>query len=129
MPVLTTTQTITQSKTQSMNQSTASSKKSTTRLTKRGRNVVRSAAVASLLVVIGAGFSAVGNASEKVVDSSPASSGYTKLVVAPGETLWSVASMVAGSESVTKAEQEIIDANNLTSPDLSTGMRIWVPSK
>ena len=100
-----------------------------TKLTARGRNVVRGTAVASLLIVIGAGFSAVGNASEKVADSSPAASGYTRLVVAPGETLWSVASMVAGSESVTKAEQEIIDANNLTSPDLSAGMRIWVPSK
>jgi len=37
--------------------------------------------------------------------------------------------MVAGSGSVNNAEQEIIDANNLTSPDLSAGMRIWVPSK
>jgi len=100
-----------------------------TRLTSRGKNVVRGTTVLSLLIVIGAGFSAVGNASEKVVDSSPASSGYTKLVVAPGETLWSVTSMVAGSESVNTAEQEIIEANNLTSPDLSAGMRIWVPSK
>ena len=100
-----------------------------TKLTPRGKNVVRGTTLLSLLKVIGAGFSAVGNASEKVIGSTPATSGYTQLVVAPGETLWSVASMVAGSGSVNQAEQEIIDANNLTSPDLSAGMRIWVPSK
>ena len=100
-----------------------------TKLTARGRNVVRGTAVASLLIVIGAGFSAVGNASEKGVPSTSASSGYVKVVVAPGETLWSIASMVAGSGSVGAVEQEIVDANQLQSTDLAAGDRIWVPSK
>ena len=100
-----------------------------TKLTARGRNVVRGTAVASLLIVIGAGFSAVGNASEKGVPSPPASSGYIRVVVAPGETLWSIASMVAGSGSVGAVEQEIVDANQLQSTDLAAGDRIWVPAK
>ena len=100
-----------------------------TKLTARGRNVVRGTAVASLLIVIGAGFSAVGNASEKGVLSTPASSGYVRVVVAPGETLWSIASMVAGSGSVGAVEQEIVDANQLASTDLAAGDRIWVPAK
>ena len=99
-----------------------------TKLTARGRNVVRGTAVASLLIVIGAGFSAVGNASEKGVPSTPASMGYVQVVVAPGETLWSF-SMVAGSGSVTAVEQEIVDANQLSSTDLAAGDRLWVPSK
>ena len=103
-----------------------------TKLTARGRSVVRGTAVASLLIVIGAGFSAVGNASEKGVPSTPAtpaSSGYVRVVVAPGETLWSIASMVAGTGSVGAVEQEIVDANQLQSTDLAAGDRIWVPSK
>ena len=100
-----------------------------TKLTARGRSVVRGTAVASLLIVIGAGFSAVGNASEKGAPSTPASSGYVRVVVAPGETLWSIASMVAGSGSVGAVEQEIVDANQLQSTDLAAGDRIWVPRK
>ena len=100
-----------------------------TKLTARGRNVVRGAAVASLLIVIGAGFSAVGNATENKVVSDSAKSGYTRVVVAPGETLWSLASMVAGSGSVTAALQEIVDANQLSGTDLAAGARLWVPVK
>ena len=100
-----------------------------TKLTARGRNVVRGTAVASLLIVIGAGFSAVGNASEKGVPSSPASQGYVRVVVAPGETLWSLASLVAGSGSVAAALQKIVDANQLQSTDLAAGDRLWVPTK
>ena len=51
-----------------------------TRLTSRGKNVVRGTTVLSLLIVIGAGFSAVGNASEKVADSSPAASDIQDLL-------------------------------------------------
>lgn len=100
-----------------------------TKLTARGRNVVRGTAVASLLIVIGAGYSAVGNASEKGVPSTPANNGYVQVVVAPGETLWSLASMVAGTGSVAAVEQEIVDANRLNSTDLAAGVRLWVPAK
>jgi hypothetical protein len=55
--------------------------------------------------------------------------GYVQVVVAPGETLWSLASMVAGSGSVTAVEQEIVDANQLSTTDLAAGDRLWVPSK
>ena len=100
-----------------------------TKLTARGRNVVRASAGISLLIVIGAGFSAVGNASENAIDATPASTGYVKVVVAPGETLWSLASMVAGDRSVSSVEDAIVTANNLTGPDLTAGVRLWVPTK
>ena len=100
-----------------------------TKLTARGRRVARGTAVASLLIVIGAGYSAVGNASEKGVPSTPFSSGYVRVVVAPGETLWSLSSMVAGTSSVVAVEQEIIDANQLSGTDLAAGVRLWIPIK
>lgn len=97
------------------------------KLTHRGRNVVRATAVASLLIVIGAGFSAVGNASESKSLSSPSTDGYVKVVVAPGETLWSLASAFAGEGSVSAVEDAIVSVNNLNGPDLTAGARLWVP--
>ena len=100
-------------------------------LTNRGKNVVRGFAVASLLVVIGAGFSAVGSsASEKVVPAASVASGdYVRVVVAPGETLWSVAALVAGSSDVATVVDEIVSINHLSSSAVSAGTRLLVPVK
>ena len=98
------------------------------KLTTRGRNVVRATTVASLLVVIGAGFSAVGNASEHKVVVASATSGYVKVVVAPGETLWSLASLVAGKGDVSSTVDAIVTANGLNSSDIHAGQKLWVPS-
>jgi hypothetical protein len=99
-----------------------------TQLTRRGRNVVRTMAAGSLLVVIGAGFSAVGHASETRIVSTPATSGYIRVVVAPGESLWSVAAMVAGNRDVSAVLDEIVQANALTTTDVAAGTRLMVPS-
>ena len=99
------------------------------KLTTRGRNVVRATAVASLLVVIGAGFSAVGNASERKVVVASATAGYVKVVVAPGETLWSLASLVAGSGDLGGVVDQIVSANGLSSSDIVAGQKLWVPVK
>ncbi len=99
-----------------------------TQLTVRGKNVVRGLTGLSLLIVIGAGFSAVGNASEKVIPSTPKTPGYQRIVVGSGESLWSVASLVAGNGSVTAVEEKIVELNHLTTPDLTAGMRLWIPS-
>ena len=100
-------------------------------LTSRGKNVVRGFAVASLLVVIVAGFSAVeSSASEKVVPAASVASGdYVRVVVAPGETLWSVAALVAGSSDVATVVDEIVSINHLSSSAVSAGTRLLVPVK
>jgi hypothetical protein len=105
-------------------------------LTKRGKNLVRTVAVGSLLVVIGAGFSAVGSAaSEKVVagssslSASVASGDYVRVVVAPGETLWSVAALVAGSSDVAAVVDEIVVINHLDGSSVAAGTRLLVPVK
>ena len=86
-------------------------------------------AAGSLLVVIGAGFSAVGHASETRIASTPATSGYIRVVVAPGESLWSVAAMVAGNRDVNSVVDEILQANNLQSTDVAVGTRLLVPTR
>ena len=96
-----------------------------THLTSRVRNVIRTFAAASLLVVIGAGFSAVGHASEN--KSAQSASGYIRVVVAPGESLWSVAAMVAGNRDVSSTLDEIVQANHLASTDVAAGTRLLVP--
>ncbi|MEI8067183.1 MAG: LysM peptidoglycan-binding domain-containing protein [Actinomycetes bacterium] len=98
------------------------------KLTSKGRNVVRATAVASLLILIGAGFSAVGNASEHKVVVASATAGYVKVVVAPGESIWSLAALVAGNSDVSAVVDQIVTANGLTSSDIHAGQKLWVPS-
>jgi hypothetical protein len=98
-------------------------------ITRRGRNLLRTIAAGSLLVVIGAGFSAVGHASENKISSTAATSGYIRVVLAPGESLWSVAAMVAGNRDVSSVLDEIVQANGLASTDVAVGTRLLVPTR
>ena len=91
------------------------------KLTRRGKNVVRGLIATSLLVVIGAGFSAVGNASN--FSGGVDKTHYVTVVVAPGETLWSLASLAHTSVDA------IISANMLTGTDVVAGQKLLVPSK
>jgi LysM repeat protein len=102
----------------------------------QSRKLARTFAVASLLVVIGAGFSAVGNASENGVvinsNNSPKNIdshfNQTQVVVTAGETIWSIARMVGGSDLNSVVDQ-IVAINHLSSPDVAAGSRLWVPVK
>ena len=94
---------------------------------KQRRKLTRTFAVASLLVVIGAGFSAVGNASESgAVDSH---AGFVQVVVGNGETLWDIATLASHDRNVQSVVESIVDANHLSSPDVRGGMKLWVPAK
>ena len=93
----------------------------------QSRKLARTFAVVSLLVVTGAGFAAVGNASETGVKDPHA--GMVQVVVGGGETLWDIASMVSGNQDVQSVVEQIAAANHLSSPDLFGGERLWVPSK
>ena len=94
---------------------------------KQRRKLTRTFAVASLLVVIGAGFSAVGNASESgVVDPH---AGFVQMVVGNGETLWNIATLASNDQNVQSVVDQIAAANNLTSSDVRAGVRLWVPAK
>ena len=94
------------------------------RLTRRGR-LARTLVVLSLTVVMAAGFASQSGAGQGVASTAPS---YEIVVVAPGETLWSVAAAYATGD-VQGMVNEIREANNLKGVDLQAGQRLRVPVK
>jgi LysM repeat protein len=94
------------------------------RLTRRGR-LARTIVVLSLAVVMVAGFAATSGANQEAPVASAAPS-YSVVVVAPGETLWSVAAAYATGD-VQGFVTQIREINNLKGYDLQAGQRLRVP--
>ena len=99
----------------------------------RYKKLARTFVGASLLIVIGAGFSASlsdhGVASSEVVKTGTA--GYMQVVVTSGETIWSIASALnaGGRSDLSSVVDQIVSANGLDSTDLEPGTKLWVPAK
>ena len=93
-------------------------------LTRRGR-LARTFVVLSLTVVMAAGFASQSGAGQVEASTAPS---YEIVVVAPGETLWSVAAAYATGD-VQGLVNDIREANNLTGFDLQAGQRLRVPLK
>jgi LysM repeat protein len=106
---------------------------STNRILNRKQKLARTFVGASLLIVIGAGFSASlsdhGVASTEVIKTG--TSGYMQVVVTSGETIWSIASALntAGRSDLSSVVDQIVSANGLDSTDLEPGTKLWVPAK
>jgi LysM repeat protein len=94
------------------------------RLTRRGR-LARTIVVLSLAVVMVSGFAATSGAN--TAGSTSAEPSYSIVVVAPGETLWSVAAAYASGD-VQGLINEIREVNNLKGYDLQAGQRLRVPN-
>jgi hypothetical protein len=93
-------------------------------LTRRGR-LARTFVVLSLTVVMAAGFASHSGAGQVEASTAPS---YEIVVVAPGETLWSVAAAYASGD-VQGLVNDIREANNLKGFDLQAGQRLRVPVK
>lgn len=97
------------------------------RLTRRGRLVV-AVAVALLIAVVM--LVATGTAR---ATSSPPSQGkantqnLAQVVVAPGESLWSVAERADPGQDTRNVIQQVIDLNALTGDVVYAGQRLWLP--
>jgi LysM repeat protein len=106
---------------------------STNRILNRKQKLARTFVGASLLIVIGAGFSASlsdhGVASTEVIKTG--TSGYMQVVVTSGETIWSIASALntGGRSDLSSVVDQIVSTNGLDSTDLEPGTKLWVPSK
>ena len=99
----------------------------------RYKKLARTFVGASLLIVIGAGFSASlsdhGVASSEVVKTGTA--GYMQVVVTSGETIWSIASAIntGGRSDLSSVVDQIVSTNGLDSTDLEPGTKLWVPAE
>ena len=106
---------------------------STNRILNRKQKLARTFVGASLLIVIGAGFSASlsdhGVASSEVVKTGTA--GYMQVVVTSGETIWSIASAInkGGRSDLSSVVDQIVSTNGLASTDLEPGTKLWVPAE
>ena len=103
-------------------QANPSGRQSLARLTRRGR-LARTFVVLSLTVVMAAGFASQSGAGQVEASTAPS---YEIVVVAPGETLWSVAAAYATGD-VQGLVNDIREANNLTGFDLQAGQKLRVP--
>ena len=94
---------------------------------KQAKRLARTVSTISLLVVIGAGFSSISSASEKSSDQSGQKSKYVQVVVTPGESLWSIAALVAGQGDIASVVADIVEVNALKSADVAAGVKLLVP--
>jgi LysM repeat protein len=96
---------------------------------RQAKRLARSVSTLSLLVVIGAGFSTISAASDETTNTGSVKSNYVQVVVTPGETLWSIASMVAGNGQIASVVADIVEVNSLKSADVAAGTKLLVPQE
>jgi LysM repeat protein len=96
---------------------------------RQAKRLARSVSTLSLLVVIGAGFSTISAASDETTNTGSVKSNYVQVVVTPGETLWSIASMVAGNGQIASVVADIVEVNQLKSADVAAGTKLLVPQQ
>ena len=96
---------------------------------RQAKRLARSVSTLSLLVVIGAGFSTISAASDETTKpTGSVKSNYVQVVVTPGETLWSIAQLVADGGNVSEVVAQIVEINQLSTADLSAGTKLLVPA-
>ena len=103
-------------------QANPSGRQTAVKLSRRGR-LARTLVVLSLTVVMAAGFASQSGAGQVEASTAPS---YEIVVVAPGETLWSVAAAYASGD-VQGLVNEIREVNNLKGFDLQAGQKLRVP--
>ena len=94
------------------------------RLTRRGR-LARTLLVLSLAVVLASVFGL--NAGAGTTDSVGAPTSFIEVTVAPGDTLWSLASRIAEGGDVRALVDEIASVNALATADLQAGQKVRIP--
>jgi LysM repeat protein len=94
------------------------------RLTRRGR-LARTLLVLSLAVVLASVFGISAGAGTS--DSVGAPTSFIEITVAPGDTLWSLATRMADGGDVRAMVDEIASVNALASADLQAGQKVRIP--
>ena len=96
------------------------------RLTRRGRVVV---AVAAAILMAGVSLLAAGavQAANRSVPPGVAEQNLARVVVRPGQSLWSVAESADPGADTRQVIQQIVELNGLTGDTVAVGQRLWVP--
>ena len=94
------------------------------RLTRRGR-LARTLLVLSLAVVLASVFGLSAGAGTS--DSVGAPTSFIEVTVAPGDTLWSLATRMADGADVRAMVDEIASVNALASADIQAGQKVRIP--
>jgi LysM domain len=96
------------------------------RLTGRGRVVIAAAAVL-LVTVLMLIVSGAAGATNHSVPPRVAEQDLTRVVVRPGQSLWSVAESADPNADTRLVVQDIIELNGLNGDVVLAGQRLWVP--
>lgn len=99
------------------------------RLTRRGR-IVLSGLVVSVLTVAALLLSLLASGGAQATNHGQPGAGYQgmrQIVVEPGQTLWSIASVAEPSADTRVVVEEIISANSLGGSGIHVGQLLWVP--
>ena len=95
---------------------------------RQAKRLARTGLSISLLVVIGAGFSTISSASDEAsLAKADKQSKYVEVVLTPGETLWSLAAMLADNAQIAAVVADIVEVNQLKSADVAAGSKLLVP--
>ncbi len=93
------------------------------------KRLARTVLSVSLMVVIGAGFSTISSASDEAsLTKADKQSKYVEVVLTPGESLWSLAAMLADNTQIAAVVADIVEVNQLKSADVAAGTRLLVPT-
>ena len=98
------------------------------RLTPRGRLFARLAVITSLSILLLSGFAAVTGATAGSADTAIPTP-YVKVSVKPGDSLWSIAESIAPNGDRRSLVADIVEINNLKSPELQAGQKIYIPTR
>ena len=93
-------------------------------LTRRGR-LARTLLVLSLAVVLASVFGLKAGAG--TTDSVGAPTSFIQVTVAPGDTLWSLASRMADGGDVRSLVDEIASVNSLSTAEVQAGQKLRIP--
>ena len=97
---------------------------------RQAKRLARTVLSVSLSVVIAAGFSSISSARDNsTAAAGEAKSKYLQVVVMPGESLWSIAAMVAEQGQIASVVADIVEVNQLKSADVAAGSKLLVPQE
>ena len=94
------------------------------RLTRRGR-LARTLLVLSLAVVLASAFGLKAGANTSDQVGTPTA--FIQVTVAPGDTLWSLATRLADGGDVRALVDEIASVNSLASAEVQAGQKLRIP--